>query len=140
LAITCLLGWLMLVPFVVAGAGIAAATTPLYMPADSVVRTGLRSVGDVPEWALIAGSVLAVVLGILLGVLLTLAHRGLSAGLLRQSEAAGDYTARLALLEEQKSLPWQAVWEAWCLRHDVPADASWLSDVRHYEKQILNQR
>jgi len=59
---------------------------------------------------------------------------------LRQSEVAGDYTARLALLEEQKSLPWQAVWEAWCLRHDVPADASWLSDVRHYEKQILNQR
>ena len=43
---------------------------------------------------------------------------------LRQAEAAGDYTARLALLEEQKSLPWQAVWEAWCLRHDVPADAS----------------
>ena len=59
---------------------------------------------------------------------------------LRQAEEAGDYTARLALLEEQKSLPWQAVWEAWCLRHDVPADASWLSDVRHYEKQILNQR
>lgn len=59
---------------------------------------------------------------------------------LRQAEAAGDYTTRLALLEEQKSLPWQAVWEAWCLRHDVPADASWLSDVRHYEQQILNQR
>ena len=59
---------------------------------------------------------------------------------LRQAEAAGDYTARLALLEEQKSLPWQAVWEAWGLRHDVPADASWLSDVRHYEQQILNQR
>ena len=60
--------------------------------------------------------------------------------LLRQLEAEGDYTARLALLEEQKSLPWQAVWEAWCLRHDVPADASWLSDVRHYEQQILTQR
>ena len=59
---------------------------------------------------------------------------------LRQVEAEGDYTARLALLEEQKSLPWQAVWEAWCLRHDVPADASWLSDVRHYEQQILSQR
>ena len=59
---------------------------------------------------------------------------------LRQAEASGDYTTRLALLEEQKSLPWQAVWEAWCLRHDVPADASWLGDVRHYEQQILNQR
>ncbi|MBZ6384891.1 MULTISPECIES: L-rhamnose isomerase [Pantoea] len=59
---------------------------------------------------------------------------------LRQAETAGDYTARLALLEEQKSLPWQAVWEAWCLRHDVPVDASWLSSVRDYEKQILSQR
>ncbi len=30
---------------------------------------------------------------------------------LRKLEAAGDYSARLALLEEQKSLPWQAVWK-----------------------------
>ncbi|KKB05222.1 L-rhamnose isomerase [Pantoea anthophila] len=59
---------------------------------------------------------------------------------LRQAENDGDYTARLVWLEEQKSLPWQAVWEVWCLRHDVPADASWLSDVRHYEQQILSQR
>ncbi len=59
---------------------------------------------------------------------------------LRQLEQEGDFTARLALLEEQKSLPWQAVWEHYCLRHDVPADASWLGDVRHYEQQILSQR
>lgn len=59
---------------------------------------------------------------------------------LRERELAGDYTARLALLEEQKSLPWQAVWESYCLRHDVPADASWLGDVRNYEQQILSQR
>ncbi|WP_338495106.1 L-rhamnose isomerase [Erwinia aphidicola] len=59
---------------------------------------------------------------------------------LKKLENSGDYTARLALLEEQKSLPWQAVWEAWCLRHDVPAGASWLGDVRHYEQQILSQR
>lgn len=59
---------------------------------------------------------------------------------LRKLEQQGDYTARLALLEEQKSLPWQAVWEAWCLRHDVPADASWLSEVRHYEHHSLRQR
>ncbi|CCF09044.1 L-rhamnose isomerase [Pantoea sp. PA1] len=59
---------------------------------------------------------------------------------LRRLESEGDFTARLALLEEQKSLPWQAVWEAWCLRHDVPADASWLSDVHHYEQHTLRQR
>lgn len=59
---------------------------------------------------------------------------------LRSLEAAGDYTARLVLLEEQKSLPWQAVWEMWCLRHDVPADAGWLRNVRDYEEQTLSQR
>ncbi len=60
--------------------------------------------------------------------------------MLKKLELDGDYTTRLALLEEQKSLPWQAVWEAYCLRHDVPADASWLNSVRHYEQQTLSKR
>lgn len=60
--------------------------------------------------------------------------------MLRKIEENGDYTARLALLEEQKCLPWQAVWETYCLRNDVPADASWLNNVRTYEQQILSQR
>jgi L-rhamnose isomerase len=59
---------------------------------------------------------------------------------LKKLELEGDYTTRLALLEEQKSLPWQAVWEAYCLRHDVPAGAGWLGDVRHYEQQVLSKR
>ncbi|MEC5317605.1 L-rhamnose isomerase [Brenneria populi subsp. brevivirga] len=59
---------------------------------------------------------------------------------LRRLERQGDYTARLALLEEQKSLPWQAVWEMYCHRHDAPADAQWLESVRRYEKETLSQR
>lgn len=59
---------------------------------------------------------------------------------LRNLEESGDYTARLALLEEQKSLPWQAIWEMYCQRNDVPVDASWLKAVREYEEQILSQR
>ena len=59
---------------------------------------------------------------------------------LRKLEAAGDYTARLALLEEQKSLPWQAVWEMYCQRHDTPAGSEWLENVRAYEKEILSRR
>ena len=59
---------------------------------------------------------------------------------LRKLEAAGDYSARLALLEEQKSLPWQAVWEMYCQRHDTPAGSEWLKSVRAYEKEILSQR
>ncbi|WP_145543444.1 L-rhamnose isomerase [Yersinia frederiksenii] len=60
--------------------------------------------------------------------------------MLRQLELRGDYTARLALLEEQKSLPWQAIWEGYCQRNDVPIDARWLDAVREYEQQILSQR
>jgi L-rhamnose isomerase len=59
---------------------------------------------------------------------------------LKMLELEGDYTTRMALYEEQKSLPWQAVWEAYCLRHDVPAGAGWLGDVRHYEQQVLSKR
>lgn len=59
---------------------------------------------------------------------------------LRKLESAGDYTARLALLEEQKSLPWQAVWEMYCQRHDTPAGSEWLENVRAYEKEILSRR
>lgn len=56
---------------------------------------------------------------------------------LKQLEENGDYTARLALLEEQKSLPWQAVWEMYCQRHDAPAGSQWLDNVRAYEKRFL---
>ncbi len=61
-------------------------------------------------------------------------------GQLRQLEQQGDYTARLALLEEQKSLPWQAVWEHYCQCHDVTPGSEWLQQVRHYEQTILRQR
>lgn len=60
--------------------------------------------------------------------------------LLKKLENEGDYTARLALLEEQKCLPWQAVWDMYCLRHDVPVGGQWLDNVRHYEKTELAKR
>jgi len=59
---------------------------------------------------------------------------------LRQLELAGNYTERLALLEEQKTLPWQAVWEMYCQRHDTPADSRWLTDIKAYEKDVLSLR
>ncbi|MBN3066573.1 L-rhamnose isomerase [Pectobacterium brasiliense] len=59
---------------------------------------------------------------------------------LRTLEQNGDYTARLTLLEEQKSLPWQAVWEHYCQRHDVIPGSEWLQQVRQYEETILTQR
>lgn len=59
---------------------------------------------------------------------------------LKKLEQEGDYTGRLALLEEQKSLPWQAVWDIYCQRHNAPVGSQWLETVRGYEKSVLAQR
>jgi len=60
--------------------------------------------------------------------------------LLRGLEAEGDYTARLALLEELKTLPFAAVWDRYCLQQGVPVGAAWLNAVKGYEKDVLSKR
>lgn len=59
---------------------------------------------------------------------------------LRAAEAAGDYTTRLALLEESKTLPFGIVWDAFCERNNTPRDREWLAIVKDYEKRVLSQR
>jgi L-rhamnose isomerase len=59
---------------------------------------------------------------------------------LRQLEAEGDYTARLAWLEECKGLPSGAVWDTFCLQQDVPVGLGFLDDIRRYEAQVLSAR
>lgn len=59
---------------------------------------------------------------------------------LREAEAAGDFTKRLVLLEEAKSLPWGAVWAEFCERAGVPAGVAWLDEVRKYEAAVLSKR
>ena len=61
-------------------------------------------------------------------------------GELRKLENAGDFTSRLALLEELKTLPVGAVWDEYCRRQDVPVGAAWLADVKAYEKTVLSKR
>jgi len=60
--------------------------------------------------------------------------------LLRQLENEGDFTSRLALLEEQKSLPAWAVWDYYCLTKDVPVGGAWLGDIKTYENDVLLKR
>jgi len=59
---------------------------------------------------------------------------------LREAENAGDYTARLALMEDSRSLPWGAVWEEHCRRNETPGDGDWLPAVRDYESRVLSKR
>jgi len=59
---------------------------------------------------------------------------------LRKAERRFDFTARLALMEETKSMPWAAVWDYYCNSKNVPHNAEWLTAVRQYEKDVLSKR
>jgi L-rhamnose isomerase len=59
---------------------------------------------------------------------------------LRRMENAGDYTSRLAMLEELKTLPFGAVWDYYCQKQDVPAGLDWLKVVRDYEARVTSLR
>ncbi len=56
------------------------------------------------------------------------------------AEKAGDFTGRLALMEEAKGLPWGAVWDAYCESQNVPVGNAWLAEVRGYEARVLSKR
>ena len=59
---------------------------------------------------------------------------------LRRLEAEGNYTARLGLLEELKTLPFGAVWDYYCLRAGVPVGEAWIENIRRHEKEVLSNR
>ena len=59
---------------------------------------------------------------------------------LRARESEGDLTARLALLEEVKTLPFGAVWDHYCHTRGVPVGPAWIDKVRAYERDVLSKR
>jgi L-rhamnose isomerase len=59
---------------------------------------------------------------------------------LRELEAAGDFTSRLALLEETKTLPVGPVWDEFCRRQNVPVGADWIAEMKTYERKVLAGR
>lgn len=59
---------------------------------------------------------------------------------LRVIEQSGDYTQRLALLEELKGLPFGAVWDYHCLKHGVPVGMQYMDEIKAYERRELSQR
>jgi L-rhamnose isomerase len=59
---------------------------------------------------------------------------------LRAMEIAGDYTSRLALLEELKGLPFGAVWDYHCLKQGAPVGMAFMNDIKAYEADVLAKR
>lgn len=59
---------------------------------------------------------------------------------LRELENAGDHTARLALVEELKTLPLGAIWAEHCRRQNTAPDRTWLAEVKRYEEAVQSRR
>ncbi|MFA5204041.1 MAG: L-rhamnose isomerase [Lentisphaeria bacterium] len=62
------------------------------------------------------------------------------AALIRSAAARGDQASKLALLEEAKTLPFGAVWDAYCQRHGIAAGSAWLNTLAAYEKKVQSKR
>ena len=52
----------------------------------------------------------------------------------------GDFTSRLALQEEAKTLPFGAVWDFYCESRNVAVGENWLKEVKNHEKKVLSKR
>ncbi len=59
---------------------------------------------------------------------------------LREYEANGQLFERLALLEESKSLPWNAVWDMFCLQNNVPVGEEFIAEIQKYEADVTIKR
>ncbi|WP_046174291.1 L-rhamnose isomerase [Domibacillus indicus] len=59
---------------------------------------------------------------------------------LKQLQEEGNFTDRLALMEEFKTYPFGAVWDYYCEQMNVPVREAWLEEVKQYEETVLSKR
>ena len=59
---------------------------------------------------------------------------------IKKAEKDGDFTMRLALLEEAKNLPYQDVWDYYVLSSGSLTGDQWPGKVKEYEKDVLLKR
>lgn len=59
---------------------------------------------------------------------------------LKQMENEADFTGRLMLQEEAKTLPFSDVWDEYCKRQGVPLGRTWYDEVKKYEHEVLEKR
>ncbi|MCE5278830.1 MAG: L-rhamnose isomerase [Planctomycetaceae bacterium] len=88
------------------------------------------SINRVAAWAIGARSMFKALLAALLEPIADL----------RKAENAGDFTTRLALLEECKTLPLGSIWDYWCASRNVPTWPGWITKVKKYERTVLAKR
>lgn len=57
-----------------------------------------------------------------------------------EAELKGQGYRVLALLEEQKAMPWQAVYDEFCMRNAVPVGQDFLKEIDSYEANVTSKR
>lgn len=62
------------------------------------------------------------------------------ADLLRKYDDGGNWFARLAMLEEAKTLPLGAIWDEYCERSQAVRDRELIGEVAAYERDVLSGR
>lgn len=60
--------------------------------------------------------------------------------ILRRYEDEGKWFERLALLEEEKTLPFGAVYDYFNMKNNVPVGEEYIADVQRYEQEVLAKR
>ncbi len=59
---------------------------------------------------------------------------------LRNYELDDKKFQRLALLEECKNMPWNAVYDMFCLRNGVPVGETYIKEIEKYEADVTSKR
>jgi L-rhamnose isomerase len=60
--------------------------------------------------------------------------------MLLEYEESGQLFERLAMLEMMKTYPFGAVWDYYCMKHDVPVGLDYITEIEQYEKEVLSKR
>ena len=60
--------------------------------------------------------------------------------LIGRFELEGRTFETLALIEEGKALPWNAVYDYFCLRNEVPVGEEFIPEIERYEKEVTSRR
>ena len=59
---------------------------------------------------------------------------------LKAAQDSADFTKMLALSEEFKTMPFDAVWDEYCERCSAPIGMKWYEEISEYEKNVLAKR
>ncbi len=61
-------------------------------------------------------------------------------GMMKETEAKGDFSGRLAIVQEFKAAPFAMVWDYYCQKTSAGVGLEWLEEARKYEKDVLSKR